>query len=64
MRIRDSGFGTWDSGFGIEDLGLEICDLDSCRGEGITIKNLRYFHKFAQWFFGPFEEENSRRVGV
>ena len=31
---------------------------------GIMIKNHRSLHKFAHWFFGPFGEENSRRLGV
>ena len=28
------------------------------------IKNRRSLHKFANWFFGLFWEENSRRLGV
>ena len=28
------------------------------------MKNLRSLHKFTHWFFGPFGEENSRRLGV
>ena len=33
-------------------------------GGGIMIKNHRSLRKFSHWFFGPFGEENSRRLGV
>ena len=31
---------------------------------GITVKNVRSFQNFTHWFFGPFGEENSKRLGV
>ena len=33
-------------------------------GLGVGGDNDKKSHKFAQWFFGPFGEENSRRLGV